>query len=29
MGEHDLDLTLAEVGSAAALAHDAYSEQKG
>jgi hypothetical protein len=28
MGEHDLDLTLAEVGSAAALAHDAHGEQK-
>jgi class 3 adenylate cyclase len=28
MGEHDLDLTLAEVGGAAALAHDAHGEQK-
>jgi hypothetical protein len=28
MGEHDLELTLAEVGSATALAHDAYGEQK-
>jgi CBS domain-containing protein len=29
MGEHDLDLTLAEVGSAAALAHDAHVPQLG
>jgi hypothetical protein len=28
MVEHDLDLTLAEVGGAAALAHDAHGEQK-
>ena len=28
MGEHDLDLTLAEIGSATAMAHDAYGEQK-
>jgi hypothetical protein len=28
MGEHDLDLTLAEVGGAAALAHNAHGEHK-
>jgi hypothetical protein len=29
MGESDLDVTLVEVGRAAALAHDAYGKQKG